>query len=80
MGCMKTFGCFHITSEPGQGQDRLLPHCSGPGPCSFLGPGCAKCECTISVIKMCYSLISVNAVIERQTDFMLKRVNEERKK
>ena len=39
MFCIKPFGSFHNTPEPGQGLITIVTDCSGPRPCSCLGPG-----------------------------------------
>ena len=46
MGCMKL---CHITPAPGQRPSPVVPHCSGPHPCSGLDPGSAQYEYTILV-------------------------------
>ena len=38
MGCMKLYGRFRITPEPGQGSKPIVPHCPGPSSCFYLGP------------------------------------------
>ena len=50
MGYMKLCGHFQITPESGQGIRPIVPHCSGPSPCIYLGPGSAQCEYTIMPI------------------------------
>ena len=50
MGCMKLFGHFKITPEPARGIRSIVPHCSDPSPCPYLGPGSAQYECTMMPI------------------------------
>ena len=42
--CMKLYGSLYITPGPGQGTRPIVPHCSGPGPCTCFGPISAQCE------------------------------------
>ena len=44
--CMKLWGSFHITLEPGQGTRPFVALCSGAGPCSCLGSD--QCEYTMT--------------------------------
>ena len=57
MGCMKLYGHFHITPEPGQGPRPIVPHCWCPGQCSCLGPGSVQSEYTTKAIFMQQQLV-----------------------
>ena len=47
MSCIRLCGSFQITPELGQGVRPIVSHCSGPGPCSCLGPYSAQYEYAI---------------------------------